>query len=377
MHLYLHIPFCHRICPYCAFYKHRPGRLANEAFVDALLAEARLRTRELADEQRAPETVYFGGGTPSLLNRKLLERLCRGLGEIFDLDAVSEWTLEANPSTFDLAKARTFLDCGIDRVSLGVQSFDPATLATLGRDHSPGEAAEAFHCLREAGCDNVSIDLMFSVPGQDGESWRRDLETAATLEPEHLSAYNLTYEEDTEFLERHRRGELDADEGRDASLFHEAMDFLESAGYRHYEISNYARPGCESRHNRAYWNGADYLGLGPGAVSTLADRRWKTLPDTAAYVAAMQSSKEVRTERETLSAADQRLERIALLLRTREGIPASLVERPASDEKDGKDDHGTPVATLIEEGFVEEADGRLRLTREGKALADPIAGMLA
>lgn len=360
MHLYLHIPFCHHICPYCGFYKHTPGKLANRAFVDALLEEA----RRLAPEGFAPLTVYFGGGTPSLLSPPLLSRLMTGLAECLDLSKVEEWTIEANPATFDREKASLIRELGADRISLGVQSFQVDTLATLGRDHSPAEAMAAYEVLREAGFAKIGIDLMFSIPGQSLVSWQADLDQAIRLQPEHLSAYNLTYEEDTEFLRKHRRGELDADEDRDASLFYEAIDRLEAAGYRHYEISNYARPGCESRHNRAYWSGADYLGLGPGAVSTLSGQRWKTLPDTAAYVRTIQAGLDPRVDIEWLSEEDRRLEAVGMLLRTSAGVPLELVGDSASLE------------ALLDQGWIERRGDRLVLSREGKALADPIAGML-
>jgi len=361
VHLYLHIPFCHHICPYCGFYKHKPGRLANAEFVDAILAEAEKRSE---GERHAPRTVYFGGGTPTLLSPTLLERLMLGLADHFDLDEVSEWTLEANPATFDLEKAKLMRALGADRVSLGIQSFQPAILATLGRDHSPADAIRAYETLHEAGFENVSIDLMFSIPGQDTALWQADLEQAVALEPQHFSAYNLTYEEDTDFLTRHQSGELDANEDRDADLFYQAIDFLELHGYAHYEISNYARPGRESQHNRSYWAGADYLGLGPGAVSTMRGHRWKTLPDTAAYVRAAQAGLDTRTDIEILSDEDRRTEAIAMRLRSREGVPTELL--PSRD----------PLASLIEQGFIEERGGFIRLTRSGKALADPIAGEL-
>ena len=361
MHLYLHIPFCHHICPYCGFYKHKPGNLANRDFVDAILAEARLRS---AGEIIAPKTVYFGGGTPSLLSPTLLSHLMRGLAEHFDLRNVLEWTLEANPATFDLEKAKLMHELGANRISLGIQSFQEETLKTLGRDHSPADAIAAYGILREAGFENISIDLMFSIPGQTTSLWQADLEQAVTLQPEHFSAYNLTYEEDTEFLTRHQSGDLDTNEDRDADLFYQAIDFLEASGYGHYEISNYARPGFESQHNRSYWAGADYLGLGPGAVSTIKGQRWKTLPDTAAYVRASQGGFDTRTDIELLSEEDRRTEAIALRLRTREGLPMNLL--PSLD----------PLESLSQQGLVEERMGNLVLTRAGKALADPIAAEL-
>lgn len=361
MHLYVHIPFCHHICPYCAFYKHKPGNLANEAFVAAILAEAQTH-RELSG--RELRTIYFGGGTPSLLSGKLLTQLCNGIRDQFDLSSLQEWTIEANPATFDQRKAATMRQLGINRVSLGVQSFQSDTLKTLGRDHSPQSAIEAFQSLRSAGIRNISIDLMFSIPGQDSASWQSDLETAVALEPDHFSAYNLTYEEDTEFLTRHEQGELDASEDRDANLFYQAIDFLEEHGFRHYEISNYARSGFESVHNQAYWKGADYLGLGPGAVSTIGSRRWKTLPDTAAYIDRIQKGEDAATERETLTDEDRRLEAIGLQLRTAKGVPTALIQSP------------DPVESLNQQGYIVEHEGHYVLTREGKALADPIAGML-
>ncbi len=361
MHLYVHIPFCHHICPYCGFYKHQPGKLANRAFVDALLAEAKIRAGEID----APiKTVFFGGGTPSLLSPTHLERLCLGLTEIFNLGSVDEWTLEANPATYDLEKAKLIRDLGVSRVSLGIQSFHPDILKTLGRDHTSSDAVDAYHTLREANFESVSIDLMFSIPGQTTEHWQADLEKAVGLNPDHISAYNLTYEEDTEFLTRHEQGELDTNEDRDADLFYLGLDFLESNDFRQYEISNYAKPGKESQHNKAYWFGADYLGLGPGAVTTLNGHRWKTLADTAAYVKASEAGLDTRTDIEILSKEDKRLEAIALQLRTREGVSRRFIQ--TSD----------PIDSLIEQGLISENGEQLILTRSGKALADPIAAAL-
>lgn len=360
VHLYLHIPFCHRICPYCGFYKHTPGRLANRAFVDAILTEAERR----APAGMAPETVFFGGGTPTLLSPSLLDRLLRGLHDRLDLSQVREWTIEANPATFDPAKALLMRGLGVDRISLGVQSFQPTILETLGREHSGAEAIAAFRILRQAGFENLSVDLIFSVPGQDLALWQADLDTALSLSPEHLSIYNLTYEEGTDFLSRHQRGELDADEDRDADLFEAAIDRLEGSGYGHYEISNYARPGFESLHNQAYWAGADYLGLGPGAVSTLGGERSRTLPDTAAYVRAVEAGLDTRREIELLGEAERRLETFAMRLRTREGVPLDWIATP------------DPLESLTQEGLVEQRGPHLVLTRKGKALADPIAAAL-
>jgi len=360
-HLYIHIPFCHHICPYCAFYKHQPGSLANRAFIEAILAEARIRASE---SELNLETIYFGGGTPSALSASHFTALCEGLRGIFDLSNLTEWSVECNPATFDLKKARLFRELGVTRPSLGVQSFHPETLKTLGRDHSPENAIEAFQTLRDAGFKNISLDLMFSIPGQKLADWEYDLTIATELRSEHVSCYNLTYEEDTEFMQRHNKGELDADEDRDATAFYRAIEYLENNGLHHYEISNYARPGFESIHNQAYWSGQSYLGLGPSAVSTINDVRWKTLSDTAAYTRAMLECADVKTEIENLSAEDKRIEAIALQLRTAWGLPSHYISELSG------------VDGLTQQGLLIRKGDRFCLTHEGKALADPIAASL-
>jgi oxygen-independent coproporphyrinogen-3 oxidase len=359
--LYLHIPFCHRVCPYCSFYKHTPGDTPVGAFIDALLDEARGRIAPLEEK---PRTLYLGGGTPSMLSPTHLRKLFGGLGEALDLASLDEVTLEANPATFDVAKARLFRELGVTRVSLGIQSFAPHVLQTLGREHDPAQAADAVRILREAGMPAVNIDLMFSIPGLSHDDWRATLETAIALQPDHVSAYNLTYEEDTAFFDGLKRGELDADEDRDATQFFLGHDLLTAAGYEHYETSNYAKPGCRSSHNRGYWRGEDYLGLGPSAVSTLGGTRTRNLADTAGYVRMIGSLGHATADSESLDDAQRRLERLALMLRTDEGVPLSLVG-------------GAAVARLLEHGLAEVRGEALVLTREGSPLVDPIAAELA
>lgn len=358
MLLYLHIPFCHRVCPYCSFHKHTPGGTSIPRFIDALLDEARQRVT------RQPRTIYFGGGTPSMLSPSHLRRLFDGLGEVIDFDKLDEVTFEANPATFDAAKARLFRDLGVRRVSLGIQSFSPQALQTLGREHNPAEAAESVRILREVGMPSINIDLMFSLPGLSLTDWRHTLEAAASLNPDHISAYNLTYEEDTAFFDSLRRGEMDMDEDRDAEQFHLAHEILTAAGFEHYETSNYARPGHRSSHNHGYWNGEDYLGLGPSAVSTLDGIRHSNIADTDRYLRMIQTVGNAIVESEALTSEQLRLERLALLLRTAEGVPMEIVA-PADP------------APLVEQGLARVAGGRLMLTGAGAALVDPIAAQLA
>ena len=362
-HLYIHVPFCHRICPYCSFYKHTPGGYDHRAFVDALLAEL---DNHLASFGCRPSTIYLGGGTPTALSRTHLDVLLTGLAQRLDLEYLEEWDIEANPKTFGEAKAELMRAAGVTRISLGVQSWQEQTLGTLGRDHSPTEAENAYRILREQEFPSVNIDLMFSVPGQSRPMWREDLARTADLAPDHVSAYNLNYEEDTEFFERLQRGELDADGERDADMFAVAIDVLGQAGFEHYEISNYARPGHRSRHNAAYWSGADYLGIGPGAFSTVGGERWRNVPDTAAYIRAVSSGalRRIITEHETIDAEAFRRERVALELRTSRGVSIEHIGDLIKLEE------------LGDRGLVTTRVGRATLTAEGKFLADPIAAEL-
>lgn len=358
--LYLHIPFCHRVCPYCSFYKHTPGGTPIPRFIDAVLAETRARVKE------QPRTMYLGGGTPSMLSPAHLRRLFSGLADIIDFPALEEVTMEANPATFDERKAVLFRELGVRRVSLGIQSFSAPVLKTLGREHDPAQAAEAVRILRAAGMPQVNIDLMFSIPGQKYDEWRNTLETAVALGPDHVSAYNLTYEEDTAFFRSLLRGEMDENEDRNADMFRLAEEILTASGFAHYETSNYARPGAESSHNRGYWRGEDYLGLGPSAVSTVDRVRSANVADTAAYVARVEAQGHARESAEALDDEAWRLERIALGLRTREGISSGLL-----------DPHGRARAMVLAgHGLLEMAEGGIRLTSKGGALVDAIAGEL-
>jgi len=358
--LYLHIPFCHRVCPYCSFYKHTPGDTPIGTFVDALATEAKSRITG------TPRTLYLGGGTPSMLSPGHLTRLFAALHAAVDFSKLDEVTLEANPATFDLAKARLFRQLGVTRVSLGIQSFTPHVLEILGREHSVAQASEAVGILREAGIPSVNIDLMFSIPGQSKDDWQKTLEHAISLHPDHISAYNLTYEEDTAFFESLRRGEMRENEDHDAEFFHLADELLSAAGFDHYETSNYARPGHHSSHNQGYWRGEDYLGLGPSAVSTLEGIRWKNIPDTARYVAQVNSLGHALSESETLDAEASRLERIALGLRTKDGISLDLLSPDARQR----------AAHLASEGLARIDSGRFILIHHGRALVDPIAAEL-
>ena len=295
-----------------------------------------------------------------------LRNLFAGLRAVVDFGALEEVTLEANPATFDGGKARLFRELGVTRVSLGIQSFDAQVLATLGREHTPDQAVDSVAILRQAGIAAVNIDLMFSIPGQSKDCWHATLQQALALRPEHVSAYNLTYEEDTAFFESLRRGEMRDDEDHNAEFFHLADAVLAGAGFDHYETSNFARPGHHSSHNSGYWRGEDYLGLGPSAVSTMDHVRSKNVADTARYVAQIQALGHALTEAEALDPEARRLERIALGLRTSEGIALDLLT-PDALERAGH---------LAAAGLLRLTAERLVLVHHGRALVDPIAAEL-
>jgi len=364
-HIYVHIPFCARICPYCAFYKDLLDRSQTSRFCEALLRELELNeSRRRTGDRRSllrPSTIYFGGGTPTALNIAQLESLLRGFHERLELSQLVEWTIEANPGSVSARKAALLKKFGVNRISLGVQSWDDELLKVLGREHNAQQAEESFQILRDAGFTNVNVDLMFGLPGQTVDQWRASLEKTIALGPEHVSTYCLTYEEDTEFFLRHARGEFRQDSDVDAEFFEMKIGILEDAGYRHYEISNYARPGFESVHNRAYWLGKDYLGIGPSAVSTIGMQRWQNVCDYRAYIDRVLSGESTRTTSEHLTHEMKRTERIALGLRTRDGISASELKDFAQETDD-----------LIGLQLLRKSNGNFLLTRRGKSLADSI-----
>ncbi len=364
MIIYVHIPFCHRICPYCSFYKHTPGDTDIRAFLQTVLTEAKTAARSSALTEDI-STLYLGGGTPSMLSPSHLRELFNGLHDVLPL-AKTHITMEANPATFGHQKATLFKELGVNRASLGIQSFNSHVLKTLGREHSAEQAAESVHTLRNAGMDEINIDLMFSIPGQSEQDWQHSLNTAVSLKPDHISAYNLTYEEDTEFIKRLTNGDYQENEDTNAQQFQQAHHTLSHAGFHHYETSNYAQPGMESRHNQSYWLGHDYLGLGPSAVSTINGTRWKNLPDTAGYIQAINSLGHAKREAETIDAEAFRIERIALLLRTTSGLPKTYF----------KDSSQKFIENLLAEGLAKIENGRLTLINQGIMLVDSIAEQL-
>ncbi len=328
-------------------------------FLDALLLELE---RESGKRLLQPRTIFFGGGTPSALSASQLEYLLTGIRERLDLSALSEWTLEMNPATVSMSKARLLRALGVNRISMGVQSWDPALLSVLGRVHTAAQAERSYEILREAGFDNINLDLMFAVPTQTLAQWEATLEKTIALGPEHISAYCLTYEEDTAFFERFSSGLYAQNKDWDADLFEATLDRLEAVGYDGYEISNHARPGRECFHNLAYWEGADYLGLGPSAFSTCGAERWQNVADVQAYTSRIFAGESAIGFREEVDASTHLAERIAFGLRTNRGVALDLLGPWQS-----------VVDEYLSEGFFTHDGARIRLTRKGKLVADTLA----
>jgi oxygen-independent coproporphyrinogen-3 oxidase len=357
-HLYVHIPFCPKVCPYCSFYKEASDRNKTQAFLDAVLREAEWER----DGLRA-DTIFFGGGTPTALSTMQLRYLVEGLRARIDFSSVREFTIEMNPATVSMEKAGALLELGVNRVSMGVQSWDEELLKVLGRVHSGAQAERSYRILREAGVGNVNLDLIFGIPGQTHEQWLESLRRTIDLGPDHISAYCLTYEEDTEFFLRFQRGEMAPEADRDSEFFEIAMEELEAAGYGQYEISNYAKPGRECLHNLGYWSGKEYAALGPSAFSTRAGWRRRNIADTAVYTQRVLSGADRFESMEKLDADMLRAERIALGLRTRAGIVPGEVDQVRYE-------------AMRSHGLLERGSGRIRLTRKGRLLADEIASEL-
>jgi len=306
------------------------------------------------------ETIFFGGGTPTALSTVQLKNLLERFREIFDLSALREWSIEANPGSVSVKKAVTLRESGINRISLGVQTWDNKLLKLLGREHDAAQAEESFHIFRSAGFFNISVDLMFALPGQTEKQWRDSLHKTIALQPEHISTYCLTYEEDTEFLARFQRGEFAVNDETETRYLELAMTTLETAGYEQYEISNYARRGFRSEHNRAYWRGADYIGIGPSAFSTRGLERWQNVANHNEYARRLFANESPVASIEKLTPAMKRTEHVALGLRTREGIGVHTIGQNQAER-------------LISDGLLSRQANRFALTRAGKLLADSVA----
>ncbi|TQJ32070.1 radical SAM family heme chaperone HemW [Microbacterium sp. SLBN-146] len=372
---YLHVPFCRVRCGYCDFNTYTATELRGarqDDYADTLLREVEQARRLLstAGELRPASTVFFGGGTPTLLPAGDLGRMLAGVVDAFGLVDGAEVTVEANPDTVTDAVATELAESGVTRLSIGMQSAVPHVLRALDRTHDPANVATAVAAARHAGLD-VSLDLIYGAPGETLEDWRISLETALALAPDHISAYALIVEDGTKLARQIRRGEVPMpDDDVQADMYELADDLLGAGGYDWYEVSNWSR-GTEhrSRHNLAYWTGADWWGFGPGAHSHVAGTRFWNVKHPAAYAQRLASDATPAIGRETPDAAARDLERVLLRTRIREGLPVSALQ----------DEGRHAVAALIADGLVDgpaAVRGRIVLTRRGRLLADAVVRAL-
>lgn len=371
--IYIHVPFCKHECPYCDFYKmelrDRPARVRLD-FPGQIAAELALYIQENPQlAGRRLDTIYFGGGTPSTLVPEGVGELIVAIRESFaEVSSDLEVTLEANPENLTEGRCAKWAAAGINRLSIGVQSFDKHQLEVLERLHQPELIPECVQNAREAGFGNISLDLMFALPGQTLDGWKDSLDRALALSPEHISLYGLTYHESTPFFARQQRGELaEIDEDLQAEMYALAADGAAAAGFEHYEISNFARPGFRSQHNQRYWTRADVLGLGPGAHSNIGPLRWANPEDLDAWAAAIARGDRPRNDVVSLAEDITLDERLYTLLRRKEGVSAqadpTLYERCCSWYRQAGIDV-EPLGDIDEEAF--------RLTLEGWLLSDSI-----
>jgi len=370
-HLYAHVPFCAKKCAYCAFYSEASDGATVNRYVAALIREM-----ELVAEDLRPCTVFFGGGTPSLLNLQQWKRILKAMERLNLLGAV-EWTVECNPATVSADKAMLLRDWGVNRVSMGVQSFDAALLERLGRIHSREMIFKSFDILRAAGFDNLNVDLMFAIPGQTMEMWRSTLAEAIALGSEHLSCYEVIYEEDTPLFEQLRAGKLSTDEALACAMYDELLSAAAAAGFHQYEVSNFARhfstvpgetPDHACRHNINCWRGGSFYGLGPSAAGYVRGVRTKNVSNTKLYCAQLEQGRRAIESSEELAPLARAGEIAAFGLRMTAGWPLLQFQERTGFEL--QREWKSEINRMLDLGYGKLDRQRFQLTRQGLRYAD-------
>jgi len=372
--LYVHVPFCAHKCQYCAFYSEAAGGETVNRYVAALIRELELVAADLR-----PRTIFFGGGTPSLLNLRQWEQILKTM-ERLNLLGAAEWTVECNPATVSLDKAGLLRDYGVNRVSMGVQSLDEDLLDRLGRVHSRNMVFRSFDVLRQAGFKNVNLDLMFAIPGQTMTTWRETLKETLALGSEHLSCYEVIYEEDTPLFAQLQAGEFDVDEALACAMYDELLEFAADAGFQQYEIANFARPhsgGQEEvperacRHNINYWRGGSFYGLGPSATSYVRGIRTKNQSNTILYCEQLEKGRRAVEWTEHLPALARAGETAAFGLRMNAGWQFEQFQQTTGF--DLRQEWAGDMTRVAEQGWGVVERDRFRLTRQGLRFADAAA----
>jgi oxygen-independent coproporphyrinogen-3 oxidase len=377
--LYVHVPFCAQKCAYCAFYSEPSGGEVINRYVRALIRELELVAGDIQ-----PRTVFFGGGTPSLLNLRQWEEILRAMKRL-NLLGAREWTVECNPATVSLDKAKLLRSYGVNRISMGVQSLDEALLDRLGRIHSREMVFKSFDILRQAGFANINLDLMFAIPGQTMEAWRSTLAEALAMGSEHLSSYEVIYEEDTDLYRQLQAGEFDVDEDLACAMYEQLVESATSAGFQQYEVANFARaqpslnsqsdpfPARACRHNVNYWRGGSFYGLGPSATGYVGGVRTKNWSNTNLYCDQLEKGERAIQSREELRPLQRAGETAAFGLRMVAGWPFEQFLQTTGHDLRAEWSHD--MARLAEQGWGRIGTDRFQLTREGLRFADAAAEM--
>ncbi len=367
---YVHVPFCTVRCGYCDFNTYTAEELgpgvSRSSYADQAVAEVRLARRVLGERAPQVDTVFLGGGTPTLLPPADLARMLRAIDDELGLAPDAEVTTEANPDSVDLASLSRLREAGFTRVSFGMQSAVPSVLAVLDRTHDPERVPRVVEAARAAGFEQVSLDLIYGTPGESAEDWETTLEAALACAPDHVSAYSLIVEDGTALARRVRRGELPMpDEDDLADKYVQADERLTAAGLGWYEVSNWARDdAARCRHNLGYWSGAGWWGIGPGAHSHVGGVRWWNVKHPAAYAGRLAAGHSPAHARELLDAETRRVERVLLEVRLREGLDVAVLDDTAA------------LPGLVADGLVEDRPDRIVLTHRGRLLADAVVRML-
>ncbi len=360
--LYLHVPFCASSCDFCSFYQEQPKRGEIDRYLAAIEREM-----ELHPPGRV-ETAFWGGGTPGLLPADDLRRLGHAMTKA--AGKPGEWTVELAPSSVRADKLAALKEIGVTRVSMGVQSFDDATLDALGRRHSPKQIMEAWGLIEAAGFASRNLDLIFAIPGQDEKRWTDDLARAMELNPDHLSTYCLTFEEDTAMFVKLSQGKVKIDRELEAFLYRRTWETLEAGGYSQYETSNFARPGHACRHNLITWEMGSWIGYGPSASSQWGHMRWTNPANLDQWIKGIEAGQPVREQAKALSARDLLCDALVFGLRLNEGVDLfALAERFETPVPQGVREL---FADLVEENLMELAGTRFRLNGEGRLRADAV-----
>jgi oxygen-independent coproporphyrinogen-3 oxidase len=362
--LYVHVPFCASTCDFCAFYQIPPTAVKVRRFLDGVEREA-----ALVEWPRPVTTVFFGGGTPGLLAPADLARLTaivRGRTG----GAPAEWTIELAPASVTAERLAVLREAGVNRVSLGVQSFQPERLEALGRLHTREQVYRAYERIRAAGFSNVNLDLMFALPGQDEAEWAADVDAAVALAPEHLSTYCLTFEEDTALWLKLAQGRVRLDGEREARFYEAGWDRLAAAGYAQYEISNFARPGRACLHNLNTWMMNDWIGLGPAAASQHGGRRGANIADLEGWLANLERAERMTEDRIELTPALRAEDALIFGLRANAGVDVAAWRERCPDAPWAEID--ARIERLAEAGLARREGGRVALTPRGRLLADAV-----